>query len=92
MCIRDSAGAVMLEMEDAADGVPGSDQIWFAAIGPRIQSKGLVTGHWKQSQIAATALASLQLDPASLMPQADSAMVELLHGIKSMGTMMDAAE
>ena len=74
-----AVGAVKLEMEDAPDGVPGSDQIWFAAIGPRIQSKGLVTGHWKQSQIAATALASLQLDPARLMPQADSVMDEILH-------------
>ncbi len=88
-----AAGAVKLEMRDAPDGVPGSDQIWFAAIGPHIQTKGLVTGHWKQSQIAATALASLQLDPASLMPQADSAMVELLHGIRIIGAaLMDVAE
>jgi len=90
-----AVGAVMLEMVDAPDGVPGSDQIWFAAIGPHIQTKGLVTGHWKQSQIAATALTSLQLDPARLMPQADSAMVELLHGITITGanySMMDAAE
>jgi len=87
-----AVGAVKLEMGDAPDGVPGSDQIWFAAIGPRIQSKGLVTGHWKQSQIAATALASLQLDAANLMPQADSAMDELLHAFKNMGTTMDAAE
>ncbi len=74
-----AVGAVKLEIGDAPDGVPGSDQIWFAAIGPRIQSKGLVTGHWKQSQIAATALACLQLDPAILMPQANSAMDEILH-------------
>lgn len=62
-----------------AKDVWGSDQIWLAAIGPHIQSKGLVTGHWKQSQIAATAFRSLQLDPAELMPQADGAMEQLLH-------------
>ena len=60
-------------------GVPGSDQIWFAGIGPGIKARGSVSGHWKQSQIAATALAILQIDAATLMPQADSAMVELLH-------------
>ncbi len=73
-----AAGAVKLGIEDAPDGVPGSDQIWFAAIGPRIKAQGIVRGHWKQSQIAATALASLHLDPTRLMPQADSAMDEIL--------------
>jgi hypothetical protein len=66
-------------MDDAADGVLGSDQIWLAAIGPHIQSKGLVTGHWKQSQIAATALRSLQLDPARVIPLADKPMEQILH-------------
>jgi len=64
---------------DAANGVPGSDQIWLAAIGPHIRSRGLVSGHWKQSQIAATALACLELDPVRLMPQAEAAMNELLR-------------
>ncbi|MCH8336840.1 MAG: hypothetical protein IIC61_13260 [Proteobacteria bacterium] len=74
-----AAGAVKLGIADAPDGVPGSDQIWFAAIGPHIKAQGILRGHWKQSQIAATALASLQLDPTRLMPQADRAMDELLH-------------
>jgi len=56
---------------DKADGVPGSDQIWFAAIGPGIPARGLLRGHWKQSQIAATALSSLNLDPRTLQPLAD---------------------
>ncbi len=73
------ASAAKLGVEDAPNGAPGSNQIWLAAIGPHIQSGGLVKGHWKQSQIAATALASLQLDPAKLMPQADKAMEELLR-------------
>ncbi|MCZ6709767.1 MAG: phosphoglyceromutase [Gammaproteobacteria bacterium] len=64
---------------EAPEGVPGSDQIWLAAIGPRIQSHGLVKGHWKQSQIAATALASLRLDPVRLMPEAAPAMDALLR-------------
>ena len=73
------AGAEILEIEDAAAGVPGSDQIWFAAIGPGIKSNGVLSGHWKQSQIAATALKNLQLDPARLMPQAEGPMNDLLH-------------
>ena len=73
------AGAENPEIEDAAAGVPGSDQIWFAAIGPHIKAKGIVSGHWKQSQIAATALSSLQLDPAELMPRAGGPMGDLLQ-------------
>lgn len=62
-----------------SDGIPGSNEIWLAAIGPHIKSSGLVKGHWKQSQIAATALASLQLEPAQLMPQAGEAIAEILR-------------
>ena len=65
--------------QDRADGVPGSDQIWLAAIGPSVQSKGLVKGQWKQSQVAATALASLLLDPVKIMPLAAQAMSQLLR-------------
>ena len=73
------AGSSKLGIEDAPDGIPGSDQTWFAAIGPPVKSDGLTSGKWTQSQIAATALISLQLDPRILMPQADGAMDELLH-------------
>ena len=66
-------------VEEAPDGLPGSDQIWLAAIGPPFKSGGLVKGRWKQSQIAASALASLELDPATLMPEADPPMQELLR-------------
>jgi hypothetical protein len=59
--------------------IPGSNEIWLAAIGPSIKSNGLVKGQWKQSQIAATALATLHLDPATLMPQADSTIKEILQ-------------
>ena len=63
---------------DLPEGVPGSNQIWLAAIGPSVRSTGLLEGRWKQSQVAATGLASLGLDPTSLMPQASEAMSELL--------------
>ena len=60
------------------DAVEGSDQIWLAAIGPRIAPKGLVSGSWTQSQIAATALTSLGLNAAALMPDADDPIQEIL--------------
>jgi hypothetical protein len=68
-----------LGVENAPDGVVGSDQTWFAAIGPNINSDGSTNGQWTQSQIAATALISLQLEPEKIMPHADNAMHELLH-------------
>jgi hypothetical protein len=73
------AATEKLGIENAPDGVPGSDQTWFAAIGPQVKSGGLAEGRWTQSQIAAMALISLQLDPKKLMPQADRAMDELRH-------------
>lgn len=72
-------GAVKLGIENAPDGVPGSDQIWFAAIGPGIPARGLLRGHWKQSQIAATALSSLKLDPHAILPEAGKVMDQVLR-------------
>lgn len=66
-------------IKDAADGVPGSNQTWLTAIGPAIRSAGLIKGQWKQSQIAATALATLQLNPEEVMPDTDKAMEQLLR-------------
>ena len=68
-----------LGVENAPNGVVGSDQTWFAAIGPNIKSDGSTNGQWTQSQIAATALLSVQLEPEKIMPHADNAMHELLH-------------
>lgn len=59
------------------DAVEGSDQIWLVAIGPRVESKGVVPGNWTQSQIAATALKSLGLDAAALMPDAGDPIQEI---------------
>jgi hypothetical protein len=72
------AATARLTTGATADGVAGSNQIWFAAIGPRIRSTGLIEGHWTQSQIAATALATLGLDPGKVMPEADKVMELLL--------------
>ena len=66
-------------IEGASDGVVGSNEIWLAAIGPSIRSAGLVKGQWKQSQIAATALATLQLASETLMPDAAPPMDQLLR-------------
>lgn len=67
------------DVESAPDGSQESNEIWLAAIGPCIKSAGLVKGHWKQSQIAATALLCLKLDPTRLMPEADSAITQILN-------------
>jgi len=67
------------DAEPIPDGLQDSNQIWLAAIGPCIKPAGLAKGHWKQSQIAATALACLRLDPTRLMPEADSAITQILN-------------
>lgn len=64
--------------DSATNGSMGSDQIWLAAIGPGIRPTGVLVGHWKQSQIAATALAILQVDPRRHIPEADALIKELL--------------
>jgi hypothetical protein len=74
-----AAATARAGIEETPDGVVGSDEIWLAAIGPGIRSAGLIRGQWKQSQVAATALAALQLDAESLLPEADPAMDRLLR-------------
>ena len=64
---------------DGGDSVEGSNNIWFAAIGPRIRPDGIVAGEWTQSQIAATALASIGLDESGLMPTAADPIREILE-------------
>ena len=63
---------------DGVDIVTGSDQVWLAAIGPRIRSLGVLPGRWKQSQVAATALHSLGFDAARLMPGSAAPITEIL--------------
>jgi len=73
------AAKTMGLQDTAPEGVPGSDEIWFAAIGPAFEAKGLVAGRWHQSQIAATLLASLGLSSQQLMPTAGPAITEILR-------------
>jgi len=65
--------------EPTPDNLQDANQIWLAAIGPCIKPAGLVKGHWRQSQIAATALVCLQLEPTGVMPEADSAISQILN-------------
>jgi hypothetical protein len=64
---------------DGSDTIEGSDQIWMAAIGPRIRSGGVPAGHWKQSQVAATALESVGLEATELMPTAAAPIGDILE-------------
>ncbi len=73
------AAKAMGLQDTAPEGVPGSDQIWFAAIGPAFAAKGTVAGRWHQSQVTATLLASLGLSSEQLMPKAGPAIVEILR-------------
>lgn len=74
-----AAAMAKRKIKKTPDGIVGSNQIWLAAIGPQIRSTGLLKGGWKQSQIAATALATLRLDSAKLMPAAGKVMQQLLR-------------
>ncbi len=77
---HDNAAATNQQgVEAVPDGLQNSNEIWLAAIGPHIKPGGLAEGHWKQSQIAATALVCLKLDPTRLMPDAGSAMTQILQ-------------
>jgi len=67
-----------LHIAEAPEGIPGSDEVWLAAVGPGIRASGVVQGQWRQAQIAATALENLGFDAKALMPEADEAMRALL--------------
>jgi Metalloenzyme superfamily len=55
------------------DGIVGSDQVWFAAIGPGITARGSIAaaGPYRQSQVAATLLKSIGLRAADFSARAD---------------------
>ncbi|MFC4653676.1 MULTISPECIES: alkaline phosphatase family protein [Rheinheimera] len=58
----------------APEGVPGSEQIWYAALGPGVPAAGLVQGEFQQGQLAATLAASLGLDYRAAQPKAAAAL------------------
>ena len=64
---------------DAPDGRPGSNEVWLAAIGPSIKAAGEISGHWRQSQVAATVMGALRLSANTLMPDADEQIDEILQ-------------
>lgn len=66
----------MKSLDTFPNGIEGSENIWFAAIGPDIAAKGEVATQKevKQQQIAATALTLLGEDPKAFNPKAASAM------------------
>lgn len=64
------------------DSVEGSSKIWLAAIGPLIKPGGIIRGDWKQSQVAATALASIGLEASELMPTAADPIREILEQVR----------
>lgn len=63
-------------------GIAGSDEIWFAAIGPSIPAQGLVKTNtpWLQSQVASTIAELLGFDFQSFQYQASQALpLQQLH-------------
>ncbi|WP_337879964.1 alkaline phosphatase family protein [Rheinheimera sp.] len=58
----------------APEGVAGSEQIWYAALGPDIPAAGLVQGEFLQGQLAATLAACLGLDYRAAQPRAAAAL------------------
>lgn len=61
------------------DGIVGSDQIWFAAIGPGIAAQGVIATavERNQSQIAATLLHALGIDKDKFDPAAGLPLMEI---------------
>lgn len=61
------------------DGIVGSDQIWFAALGSGIAAKGDLrgAGEWTQSQIAATLLQALEIPRDAFSRDAAPALQEI---------------
>ncbi|WP_076418973.1 alkaline phosphatase family protein [Colwellia sp. UCD-KL20] len=70
----------MKNLKEFPNGIVGSENIWFAAIGPKIKAQGeLKTAEEvKQKQIAATALMLLNEDPQAFNPKAGKAIKGLL--------------
>jgi hypothetical protein len=62
-------------------GIVGSDQIWFAALGPGIAARGVIStnGEREQVQIAATLLAALGLSREEFNPSAAAPLTEVLE-------------
>jgi bisphosphoglycerate-independent phosphoglycerate mutase (AlkP superfamily) len=66
--------------DPAAEGIAGSEQIWFAALGAGIEARGsfVPPTELSQSQVAATLLASLGIDVTSFDRQAAAALPDIV--------------
>lgn len=69
----------MKNLKAFPDGIIGSENIWFAAMGPGVNARGEIktTEEVKQKQIAATALTLLGEDPKAFNPKAGSVIKEV---------------
>jgi len=69
----------MKDLNKFPDGIVGSENIWFAAMGPGVNGRGEIktTEEVKQNQIAATALTLLDEDPKAFNPQAGTIIKEV---------------
>lgn len=75
----DAVKEYMKNLNTFPNGIVGSENIWFAAIGAGIKAKGQVItqGEVKQKQIAATALTLLGKDPKDFNPNVGSKIKEI---------------
>lgn len=69
----------MKNLKAFPNGIIGSENIWFAAMGPGVSARGEIktTQEVKQNQIAATALTLLGEDPKAFNPAAGSVIQEV---------------
>ncbi|PKG80932.1 phosphoglyceromutase [Colwellia sp. 75C3] len=69
----------MKNLKAFSKGIVGSENIWFAAMGPGVNARGEIQTitEVKQKQIAATALTLLGEDPKAFNPQAGSIIKEV---------------
>ncbi|KGJ95322.1 sulfatase-like hydrolase/transferase [Colwellia psychrerythraea] len=71
----------MKNLKAFPNGIIGSENIWFAAMGPGVRARGEIktTQEVKQNQIAATALTLLGEDPKAFNPTAGSVIQEVFE-------------
>ena len=69
----------MKQLNQFKNGIEGAEEIWMAAIGPRIKSAGLLTTdkEFKQDQIAATVLSLLGEDYRNFNPEIGQPIKEI---------------
>jgi len=76
---KQAVQSYMKDLSEFPNGIVGSENIWFAAMGPGVNARGEIKTQLevKQNQIAATALTLLNEDPKAFNPKAGSAIKEV---------------